>query len=265
MAGADIALARAAEVRRALSRVDDPELDEPVTDLRFIERLDIDEAGAVSVGFRLPTYWCAANFAFLMADDMRREVSALPWVSRVEVTLGEHMYADKINHGIASGLSFGETFGADASGELHDLRRTFLVKAFQRRQEALLRHLRAEGLSAEVLASLTLAALDGLDLSEAGTKLRQRYLDRRAVCARPGEALAFVDASGDRLDPAGMAHYLRALGSVGISAEFNGVLCRGLLAARFNEEVSEPSAEPTLRDFVRRAAADTKRQADGRA
>ena len=65
---------READVRRALARVDDPELDEPVTDLRFIERVEIDAAGAVSIGFRLPTYWCAANFAFLMADDMRREV-----------------------------------------------------------------------------------------------------------------------------------------------------------------------------------------------
>jgi hypothetical protein len=72
--------------------------------------------------------------------------------------------------------------------------------------------------------------------------------------------LAFVDAVGNELDPLGMAAYLRALGNVGINAEFNGVLCRGLLAARFNEPLSEPSAEPTLRDFVIRAAAEAKQQ-----
>ena len=99
----------------------------------------------MAIGFRLPTYWCAANFAFLMADDMRREVGALPWVTSVTMTLGEHMYADKINHGVAEGRSFQETFGDEADGELEELRRTFLVKAFQRRQEALLRHLLAHG------------------------------------------------------------------------------------------------------------------------
>ena len=260
---ADESAERVADVRRALSRVDDPELDEPVTDLRFIERLEIDGTGAVAIGFRLPTYWCAANFAFLMADDIRREVSALPWVARVQVMLGEHMYAEKINRGIASGLSFTETFGADASGELHELRRTFLVKAFQRRQEALLRHLYAEDFESEMLATLTVAALDGLDLLERGALLRRRYLDRRAVCASPGEVLAFVDAAGGKLNPIGMMEYLRALGAVGISAEFNGVLCRGLLAARFDEPLSEPSTEPTLRDFMIRAASEAKRQSDG--
>jgi hypothetical protein len=44
-----------------------------VTDLRFIEHLTVDQDGTVSIGFRLPTYWCAANFAFLMAGDMQRE------------------------------------------------------------------------------------------------------------------------------------------------------------------------------------------------
>jgi metal-sulfur cluster biosynthetic enzyme len=88
-------LEREAEVRLALDRVTDPELDEPVTDLRFIERLTVDPDGIVSIGFRLPTYWCAANFAFLMAADMQREVATLPWVRQVKVTLGEHMYAEK--------------------------------------------------------------------------------------------------------------------------------------------------------------------------
>jgi hypothetical protein len=208
----------------------------------------------VSVGFRLPTYWCAANFAFLMADDMRREVSALPWVTRVDVVLGEHMYADKINHGIAAGQSFQESFGEEAAGSLEELRRTFLVKAFQRRQEALLRHLRAEGLDDATLVGLSLDALQGLDLSEQGERLRRRYFDRRDVCARSGETFAFVDAAGARLEERTLGAYLQALGRVGINTEFNGVLCRVLLAARFDEPGSEPGAEPTLRDFVVRAA-----------
>lgn len=245
---ADVA-GREADIRRALGRVSDPELDEPVTDLRFIERLDVDDDAVVSIGFRLPTYWCAANFAFLMADDMRREVGALPWVRRVVVTLGEHMYAEKINHGLAHGLSFQDTFGAEASGDLEGLRRTFLVKAFQRRQEALLRHLLTSGHAPAILVALALAELSALPLAQDGARLRERYLDRRDVCAAIGEPLAFVDAEGAGLTTDGLATYLQALGRVNINAEFNGALCRGLLAARFNE--AAPDGEPTLMDFAR--------------
>jgi metal-sulfur cluster biosynthetic enzyme len=237
---------REAQVRLALDRVTDPELDEPVTDLRFIEHLTADQDGAVSIGFRLPTYWCAANFAFLMAADMQREVGALPWVSHVRVALGEHMYAEKINYGLANRLSFQATFGNEASAELDELRRTFLVKAFQRRQEALLRRLLKTDLRAEELVSMSLQDLQAIALEPEDYNLRRRYLDRRDVCAAPTEELAFVDGDGRPLSADNLATYLQALGRVTINAEFNGALCRGLLAARFNED-----GEPSLYDFAR--------------
>jgi metal-sulfur cluster biosynthetic enzyme len=237
---------REAEVRLALDRVTDPELDEPVTDLRFIEHLTIEQDGNVSIGFRLPTYWCAANFAFLMAADMQREVGALTWVRHVRVTLGEHMYAEKINHGLANRLSFQDTFGNEASAELDELRRTFLVKAFQRRQEALLRRLLKTDLGAQELVSLSLQDLEAIALEPEVDSLRRRYLDRRDVCAAPIEELAFVDAAGRPLSADNLAGYLQALGRVTINAEFNGALCRGLLAARFSED-----GEPSLYDFAR--------------
>ena len=232
---------REAEVRRVLDRVTDPELDEPVTDLRFIERLAVDPDGNVAIGFRLPTYWCAANFAFLMAADMQREVGALSWVRQVDVTLGEHMYAEKINHGLANRLSFQATFGSDASAELDELRRIFLIKAFQRRQEALLRHLVKQGVEP---VALTLEALQVLPLDDGGSRLRARYLDKRDVCARLGEQRAFVDSDGNPVTD--LAALLRTLERVSINAEFNGALCRGLLAARFNDD-----GEPSLADFAR--------------
>jgi metal-sulfur cluster biosynthetic enzyme len=235
---------REAEVRQALDRVTDPELDEPVTDLRFIEHLAVDSNGNVSIGFRLPTYWCAANFAFLMAADMQREVGTLPWAGQVNVTLGEHMYADKINHGLAHRLSFQATFGNEASAELDELRGTFLVKTFQRRQEALLRHLIEHG---HQPATMMLGDLKSLQLDEQGARLRTRYLDRRDTCAKPGESRAFVDAHGNPIEE--LAAYLRHLERISINAEFNGALCRGLLAARFNED-----GEPTLLDFARMPA-----------
>jgi hypothetical protein len=147
----------------------------------------------------------------------------------------------QVNHGLANRLSFQATFGHDASAELDELRRTFLVKAFQRRQEALLRHLVKHGY--EPIAK-TLGALQSLPLDADGTRLRTRYLDKRDTCARPGEARAFVDTNGGPLED--LASYLRTLERVSINAEFNGALCRGLLAARFGED-----GEPTLPEFAR--------------
>jgi metal-sulfur cluster biosynthetic enzyme len=215
----------------------DPELDESVTDLNFVTRADVDSENRVRIEFRLPTYWCAANFAFLMADDMRRAVSALHWVEGVGVVLGEHMYADKINAGLTKGLSFQETFGAEADGSLDDLRQTFLIKAFQRRQVALLNHLVAVGHSPPTIVSLTLSELGGLPADDEGERLVSRYLERRAVVGQPGtDALAFVDAKGACLKADGLAGYVSGLRRVGINAEFNGALCRGLLSARFDLE-----------------------------
>jgi metal-sulfur cluster biosynthetic enzyme len=232
---------RQAEVWACLQTVTDPELDESVTELNFVTKADVDSENRVHIEFRLPTYWCAANFSFLMADDMRRAVKALHWVEGVNVVLGEHMYADKINAGLARGLSFQETFGPEADGNLDDLRQTFLVKAFQRRQVALLHHLTATGHPPETIVGLTLRELGCLPVDDEGEKLVQRYLERRSVVgpSNPDMAAdvpAFVDAKGARLKTDGLAAYVSGLRRVGINAEFNGALCRGLLAARFDLE-----------------------------
>jgi metal-sulfur cluster biosynthetic enzyme len=227
--------------------VTDPELDESVVDLNFIARADVDSTNRVHIEFRLPTYWCAANFSFLMADDMRRAVTALDWVEGISVVLGEHMYADKINAGLARGLSFQETFGAEADGNLDDLRQTFLVKAFQRRQVALLNHLTGMGHSPETIVTLTLAELDCLPVDDDGARddgardngkrLVRRYLERRAVVgpAEP-DGPAFVDTDGAQLNADGLPAYVSRLRRVGVNAEFNGALCRGLLSVRFDLE-----------------------------
>jgi metal-sulfur cluster biosynthetic enzyme len=228
---------RQAEIWACLQGVMDPELDESVTDLNFVTKADVDSKNRVHIEFRLPTYWCAANFSFLMADDMRRAVNALDWVEGVTVVLGEHMYADKINAGLAHGLSFQETFGAEADGSLDDLRQTFLVKAFQRRQVALLNHLLGVGHSPEMIVSLTLTELGCLPVDDEVEKLVRRYLERRAVVGSlRSEALAFIDAEGAPLKIDGLAAYVSGLRRVGVNAEFNGALCRGLLSVRFDLE-----------------------------
>lgn len=226
---------RQAQVWACLQGVTDPELDESVIELNFVTNADVDASNHVHIGFRLPTYWCAANFSFLMADDMRRAVSELDWVEGVTVVLGEHMYADKINLGLAHGLSFEETFGSEADGNLDELRQIFLVKAFQRRQVTLLNYLTAAGHLPEKIIELTLSDLECLSLEAEGQKLVQRYFERRHVVGpiRP-DAFAFITSEGTALKSENYATYVSGLRRVGVNAEFNGALCRGLLAVRFD-------------------------------
>ena len=247
---ADTTLERTDEVWAQLQSVIDPELDESVTELGFVTRVEVDAGGHVQVDFRLPTYWCAANFAFLMADDMRIAVAALPWVRKVTVGLGEHMYADEINRGVAAGLSFQATFGSEASGELEDVRRIFMVKAFQRRQEALLTYLLGQEHEPAVLLRLTVADLAALPCDSVGHRLIDRYLERRTVVRSHADELAFVDQEGALLDAGQIHAYLRALRRVGVNAEFNSALCRGLLATRYGSECA-PQVEVKPVHFVR--------------
>lgn len=226
---------RTSEVWDRLRHVTDPELDESVTELGFVTSVEVDAMDQVHILFRLPTYWCAANFAFMMADDMRTAVSALPWVCGVSVVLGEHMYADKINRGISQGLSFQEAFGSEATGDLSEVRRTFLLKAFQRRQEALLSKLMAQGYRPEQLVTMILAELRALSVEKQGQDLVGRYLERREIVGPCGpNALAFLSAEGRDLQAEGLEAYVRSLRRVGVNAEFNGALCRGLLSVRFD-------------------------------
>ena len=227
---------REAEVLARLATVTDPELDEPVTDLGFVEGVTVGTDGTVSIDFRLPTFWCAANFAYMMAEDMRDVVAALPWVTRVVPRLQEHMCADEVNRGVAEGLEFGAAFGeAGDDDSLANLRTTFRHKAFQGRQEALLRALLAQGFGKTALAAMTVAELEGAAVTNPeGADLLRRYLEMRARVGGPAgpDAHAFVTVEGGPLTEAGFDVHLRTLASVRIAMEFNGALCRGLLAAR---------------------------------
>ena len=111
--------AQARDLWRRLSAVTDPELDEPITDMGFVERLDILH-GDVRIDFRLPTYWCSPNFAFLMADGIRRAALAPAWVQSVQVRLLDHCFGDRVNAAVNGEESFEAAFaelteGADLS------------------------------------------------------------------------------------------------------------------------------------------------------
>src|SRR4028118_1757094 len=79
-----------AEVLGALSSVRDPELNEPITDLDFVSELEV-EGGTALVRLRLPTYFCAPNFAYLMVADADTAVRSVPRGRRAQGVLGAHL------------------------------------------------------------------------------------------------------------------------------------------------------------------------------
>src|ERR1700761_5406673 len=101
---------RLEQVRAALDTVTDPEIDESVTTLEFISRVEVGDENDVCIEFRLPTFWCAPNFAFMMASDMRDAVTEIDWVRGVSVKLLDHFSADLINRGVASKQDFRDAF-----------------------------------------------------------------------------------------------------------------------------------------------------------
>jgi hypothetical protein len=62
----------------------------------------VSEDGAAQVRLRLPTYFCAPNFAFLMVADAYDVVSAVDGVSSTQVVLEDHFAGDAINAGVAA-------------------------------------------------------------------------------------------------------------------------------------------------------------------
>jgi len=121
------------------------------------------------------------------------------------------MYADKINAGLAKGLSFQETFGVEADGSLDELRRTFLVKAFQRRQVALLNHLAGVGYPPETIVSLMLMELDCLPVDDEGANLGARYLEPAAVVDRWFRRARVIARTEPRLNAGNLSAYISGL------------------------------------------------------
>ncbi|WP_018183915.1 iron-sulfur cluster assembly protein [Kaistia granuli] len=218
---------RTAEVVDRLGEIRDPELDEPVTAMGFIQAIEIVD-GKVGVTFQLPTAWCAANFAFLMAVDMKAAVRALPWVTTVEIVLLEHFAARRINEAVGQDLSFVEAFPQKAEAELDRLRHTFVEKAFLARQHAVLESL--PNRPGDEPANWTIAELEGLARqSRALAEPVTRYLALR----RPlGGTSAFVNARGEAVAPSGWPAHRRDLRRTAMTMAANAEHCRVLASAR---------------------------------
>jgi len=238
-------------VLAALRTVSDPELDESLVELGFLDSVHID-AGCVDVVLRLPTFWCAPNFAYLMAHDARQQTLQVPGVHQVRVVLKDHMYSDEISTGVSANQSFDEVFPGQADGEdLGQLRALFHGKAFGMRQEQLARFLLECGLTADELVSLHLE--DVLDTSnQSGLRLRvggqvrllrggaplaRAYLERRSrvgLVDSPGRARLITDVLGSAIAANDLSEYLQRGRRQRVSMTFNAQMCKGLLETRYD-------------------------------
>jgi metal-sulfur cluster biosynthetic enzyme len=241
-----------ATVLDALRGVIDPELDESLVDLGFVDSVCI-EGDEVEVGLRLPTFWCAPNFAYLMANDARDAVLRQPGVRQARVALKDHAYADEISAGVSSGATLGTIFPGQVDGEdIETLRSVFYAKAFGMRQEQLVRFLLDAGLSSTELTGIDVEDVidasdrSGLVLRVSGHErlfrgaapLARMYLERRQRMGLSGHRL-IVDQHGNPIAADDLTEHLYQGRRQRISMTFNALMCRGLLETRYGLSKAE--------------------------
>jgi metal-sulfur cluster biosynthetic enzyme len=221
----------AARVLAALDVVRDPELDEPITSLGFVTACTLSATGDAQVRLRLPTYFCAPNFAFLMVADAYDAVSALPGVRSTEVVLEEHFASDAINGGVAARAGFARSFDGEAVGELHELRAGFLRKAIMAGTDQVCRPLLDTGTGPAGLLELTLGQVPP-------SRALERLRERRAELGLPAgddAPLVIEPATGERVRADAVPLHLRRARTTRISLESNGSICRGMLRHRYSD------------------------------
>jgi metal-sulfur cluster biosynthetic enzyme len=228
-----------------LQRVLDPELDESVLHLGFIASLNVHE-GQATVALHMPTSWCAANFVYMMAEDIRDALLAVESIHAVTIRVGEHFAAPAIEAGVNAGTPFAEAFAAEGGGDLVMLRETFLRKGFTSRQERFLRGLKDAGLPAADICALRIGDLSfvgdaclarcaGRQPVEVGAAATaRRYLQRRADLGLDGSPTGslITDLQDQPLTVERLEEYVTRARTVRLSLEANGALCRAVLAAR---------------------------------
>jgi metal-sulfur cluster biosynthetic enzyme len=213
----------------ALATVRDPELDEPITTLGFVASCVVSCEGQAVVRLRLPTYFCAPNFAFLMVADAYDAVIGVPGVRSAEVILDDHFASDAINAGVAAQAGFAASFDGEAVAELGDLRAQFLRKAVMAGTDQVCRPLLAAGATPAELLALTLGAVPA---SPELSRLRQRRADLR-LPAGDDAPLLIDPQTGERVEEAAVPLHLRKARVTRAGIEANTSICSGMLRVRY--------------------------------
>jgi metal-sulfur cluster biosynthetic enzyme len=217
-----------ARVRAALDTVRDPELDTSIVELGFVSACSVDGDGTARVRLRLPTFFCAPNFAYLMVADAYDAVTRVDGVVDVEIVLEDHFAAEEINAGVAARAGFVASFDGLAEDELDDLRRAFLRKAMLAAQDRVVRPLLAVGVRPEELGALRLGDVPA---SAENDRLRARRLELGIPSGDDDPLL--VHADGTEVERGDVRVHLRRSRTVRVSLDANGDYCRQLLSERY--------------------------------
>ncbi|MET9309409.1 iron-sulfur cluster assembly protein [Streptomyces cellulosae] len=224
--------------RQALAGVVDPELDEPITDLGFVRSVEADGDHRLTVHLRLPTSFCAPNFAYLMASDAKDVLTALPGVGAVTVLLDDHHDSDLINRGLAADAGYRGTFGAEAENGLEELRLIFRRKAhaaaMERALSALLRQ--DPSLTEERLHGIVLGDLPSTEATSALLRRREAL----GLGTSPSDPV-MVDDHGLPYQAGEIPLRLRFARSVRLSIDGNAHFCRALLRTRYPDAAQDQS------------------------
>jgi metal-sulfur cluster biosynthetic enzyme len=225
-------VAKRSRVLAALETVRDPELDEPITSLGFVASCTVSDDGDVQVRLRLPTYFCAPNFAFLMVADAYDVVSALDGVRHLEIVLEDHFAAEAINDGVAARAGFARSFAGEAKGELDQLRSDFLRKAVMAGTHLVCRPLVAAGMDAQTLAGLSLGDVPSSPELE---RLRRRRADV-GLPVGDDSPLLIDQTSGERVSVDALPLHLRRARTTHVNIDANTSICRGMFSHRYSAE-----------------------------
>ncbi len=230
---------------QALDGVLDPELDQSIVRLGFVEAVTV-EGSCAWVTLRLPTFWCAPNFVFMMVEDIRRVLLQVEGIQAVRIRLLDHFASEAIESAVHDGRSFEEAFPGEVAGSLDELRAFFRRKSYLGRQFALLSALRAAGFSPSEICAMRLA-----DLFESSGTWHARRADGTSVPIEPGEAIwrylerrrdlgldmhpdapLMLDPDGHPISPESFDDYLRRSRAALLNFKSNAFLCQALLASR---------------------------------
>jgi metal-sulfur cluster biosynthetic enzyme len=216
----------------ALGTVIDPELDQPITELDFVESVVVDSNGDVVVHLRLPTSFCAPNFAYLMASDAKDALVQLAWTRKVTVELDDHHDSKIINAGLAADAGYRGTFGHEAEDDLEELRTIFLRKAHVAAMERCLTAMLRLEPDREMREMGTVRLRELPDDENTGALMRRREMIGLPTTS---DSVVMVDHEGNDYAEIDVPLALRRARSTRISIDGNTHFCRGLLRTRYDD------------------------------
>ncbi|MFF0793694.1 iron-sulfur cluster assembly protein [Streptomyces spiralis] len=194
---------QSAGVIAALATVLDRERGRPITELGLVRSVSID-GGRVTARLRLPAHAGGPDLARLTANDARRALATLTWVTDVTVDLEDHSVSEETCHPVAPDEEFIVASPLPSGpGRPGGTRRAFLRERLLAVQGRLGRHLVSRGWTCRQMAGACLKDLPDR-LTEALVRCR-RTLGLPADDSDP----VFIDERGRAVLAVEMELHLR--------------------------------------------------------